>query len=100
VELKNISSGSINLNLVKFSKRNQFTFGNVTLAAGQHILVVENLAEFEAKYGTGLNVAGQYTGLLDNSGERIRLEDALGNAILILNTRTAGVRVPMVTAIH
>jgi hypothetical protein len=82
VELKNISASAINLNLVRFTRGITYTFGDVTLAAGQHILLVENLAAFEAKYETGLNVAGQYTGSLDNSGERIRLEDALGNAIL------------------
>jgi hypothetical protein len=82
VELKNISASPINLNLVKFTKGIQFTFGDVTLAAGQHILVVENIDEFEAKYGTGYPVAGQYTGALDNGGERIRLEDAIGRTIL------------------
>jgi hypothetical protein len=82
IEIKNISTGEVNLNLVKFTQGINYTFGNTTLAAGRYILVVENLAAFQAKYGTGLNVAGQYTGFLDNAGERIRLEDAIGNAIL------------------
>jgi hypothetical protein len=82
IELKNIGSGAINLNLVKFDKGIDFTFGPNTLAAGQYILVVRNKSAFEAKYGTGRYIAGQYTGSLDNSGERIRLLDAVGGTIL------------------
>ena len=46
------------------------------------MVVVKNLAAFEHQYGTGVNIAGQYTGSLENAGERIRLEDALGQTIL------------------
>jgi hypothetical protein len=82
VELKNISSSTINLNLVKFDKGIDFTFGPNTLMAGQHILVVKNQAAFEAKYSTGRYIAGQYAGSLDNAGERICFLDALGATIL------------------
>jgi len=85
IELKNIGSNTINLNLVKFDKGVDFTFGPNTLTAGQHILVVRNKAAFEAKYGTGRYIAGQYDGSLDNAGERIRLLDALGATILDFN---------------
>ena len=82
IELKNISGSALNLNLVKFDKGIDFTFGPNTLTAGQHILVVRNKSAFEAKYGTGRYIAGQYSGSLDNSGERIRLLDAVGTTIL------------------
>jgi len=82
VELKNIGASAINLNLVKFTKGIDFTFGPNTLSAGQSILVVENRTAFEAKYGAGRYIAGEYSGSLDNGGERIRLEDALGGTIL------------------
>ena len=81
IELKNTGAGTINLNLVKFDKGIDFTFGPNTLAAGQHIIVVKNKPAFETKYGTGRYIAGQYTGSLDNSGERIRLLDAAGGTI-------------------
>jgi hypothetical protein len=81
IELKNTSSSTINLNLVKFDKGVDFTFGPNTLATNQHILVVRNKAAFEAKYGTGLYIAGEYSGSLDNGGERIRLLDAVGGTI-------------------
>ncbi|MBM4103733.1 MAG: hypothetical protein FJ263_06715 [Planctomycetes bacterium] len=82
VELKNTGTGTINLNRVKFNKGIDFTFGSNILTADQYILVVKNKNAFEAKYGTGKYIAGQYTGSLDNGGERIRLDDALGNPIL------------------
>jgi hypothetical protein len=86
IELKNIGTSAINLNLVKFTNGVEFTFPNRSLAAGGYVLVVKNQAAFVARYGSGLNsiIAGQYTGSLDNAGERIRLEDAnaIGQVIL------------------
>jgi hypothetical protein len=82
IELKNIGSSAINLNLITFDKGIDFTFGPNTLAAGQHILVVKDTNAFNTKYGTARPVAGQYTGSLDNAGERIRLLDAVGTPIL------------------
>ncbi|MGD0551133.1 MAG: lamin tail domain-containing protein [Sedimentisphaerales bacterium] len=85
IELKNVGSGTINLNLVRFDKGVDFTFGPNTLAAGQYILVVKDQNAFAAKYGTGRYIAGQYAGSLDNGGERIRLLDAVGGTILDFN---------------
>jgi hypothetical protein len=82
IEMKNINASTINLNLVKFDKGIDFTFGPNTLMAGQHILAVKNKNAFEAKYGAGKYIAGEYTGSLDNGGERIRLLDAVGTTIL------------------
>jgi len=81
IELKNIASQTINLNLVSFDRGIDFTFADMELSAGGYILIVKDLAAFESKYGQGLNVAGQYTGSLDNGGERIRLLDAAGQII-------------------
>jgi hypothetical protein len=82
IELKNVGSGTINLNLVKFDKGVDFTFGPNTLMAGQHILVVKDMNAFAGEYGTARYIAGQYTGSLDNGGERLRLLDAVGATIL------------------
>jgi hypothetical protein len=81
IELKSIASQSINLNLVSFDKGIDFTFPDIELPAGVYILVVKDIAAFEARYGQGLNIAGQYSGSLDNGGERIRLLDAAGQVI-------------------
>jgi hypothetical protein len=59
-----------------------FTFGDLTLAPGQTVLVVRDLNAFEAVYGTDLNVAGEYQKNLNNGGDRLELQDALGQTIL------------------
>ncbi|MHC4214682.1 MAG: lamin tail domain-containing protein, partial [Planctomycetota bacterium] len=81
IELKNLGPESINLNLVRFTNGIDFTFPSVTLASGEHVLVVKDQNAFEAKYGTGRNVAGEYSGSLNNGGERIELEDPIGQTI-------------------
>jgi hypothetical protein len=82
VELQNIGPETINLNLVSFTNGIDFTFPNIELAAGQYTVVVQNRSVFEARYGRNINIAGQYSGRLDNAGERITLEDAIGRTIL------------------
>jgi hypothetical protein len=81
IELQNVGTQTINLNLVKFTNGVDFTFGDTSLNVGQYVLIVQNQTAFEAKYGGSLNVAGQYTGQLDNNGEKIEIEDGLGNII-------------------
>ncbi len=86
IELKNIGTGTLNLNLVSFNEGIHLTFPNKSLAPGEHILVVKNETAFEAKYGVGKNIAGEWTGpfggILSNGGERIRVVDAIGRTIL------------------
>ena len=82
IELRNIGSDSINLNLVRFTDGVEFTFGPTELASQQYVLVVRDFDAFQSRYGDGLPVAGTYVGRLSNGGERIRLEDALGGGIL------------------
>jgi hypothetical protein len=82
IELMNIGPQTLNLNLVKFTNGIDFTFPPTELVAGDFVVVVKNPAAFQARYGTGVNIAGQYTGSLENAGERLRLEDALGKMIL------------------
>jgi hypothetical protein len=83
IELKNIGSETINLNLVRFTNGIDFTFPAVELAAGEYVLVVKDQAAFSAQYPEFSGViAGQYSGSLANDGERIRLEDAASQTIL------------------
>jgi hypothetical protein len=81
IELTNIGTQAIGLNQVRFTKGVEFTFDDVVLLPGAYLLVVQDLAAFTARYGQGLPVAGVYTGSLENAGERIRLEDAVGQVI-------------------
>lgn len=83
IELKNIGTATLDLAGVMFTSGIDFTFPNGTeLAAGQFILVVKNVAAFQARYGSGFNIAGIYpTKKLSNSGDTITLVDALGGLI-------------------
>lgn len=86
IELKNTGDEPIeDLSSVSFTDGIEFSFADsavTTLAPGEFVLVVRNMAAFESRYGTFLRdlIAGEYGGALNtkklsNSGERIRLED-------------------------
>lgn len=86
LKLKNTSTSlTLNLNGVRLTNGVCFPFSGsavTTLGPGQTVLVVRDTNAFSLRYGQDLNVAGQYTGALDNAGERLRLEDASGEKIL------------------
>jgi len=82
IEIKNIGTKTINLNLVKFTDGIDFTFPKLEVSPGEFVIVVQDRNAFEARYGSDINVAGEYSGRLNNAGERIRLEDAIGQTIL------------------
>ena len=82
VELKNIGTGPINLSGVRFTKGMDYDFGDLVVPAGGYILLVEDAAGFEAKYGSGLPVVGEYTGNLSNGGDKVRIKDLLDNTLL------------------
>ena len=81
IELTNLGPVAINLNRVALTRGVNFTFDSVELTPGDYVLVVSDLVTFEAEYGQGFPIAGQYTGRLDNGGERIELVDAAGQII-------------------
>jgi len=82
IELTNIGTETINLNLVRFTDGIDFVFSAVELAPGDYTVVVKDVTAFEAGYGQGLlPIAGQYAGSLSNAGERLELQDAAGRTI-------------------
>ena len=91
IELVNIGSESISLeevhlDTIEFEDGEQgvtfdFVDGRVRdLNPGERVLVVENRAAFEARYGTDLPVAGQWIGQLSNAGETLTL--AIGPRVI------------------
>jgi hypothetical protein len=83
VELLNIGAAALDLSGARFTDGIEFTFApGTSLAAGQRIMVVSSTAAFDARYGTGLNRVGPFTGSLDNAGERLRIVDAVGEEVL------------------
>jgi len=85
IELENVGDATIDLTGVEFTDGITFDFtaSDVTeLAPGETVLVVANLDAFEARYGTELNVAGEFgSGALNNGGETIVLVDSAGSTI-------------------
>ena len=89
IELINTSGQTISLDGVQLARTavgNQlegitFTFGLSSLAPGERIVVVSDLAAFTERYGSGINVAGEYAGNLANSGETLHLKAADGSTI-------------------
>jgi hypothetical protein len=86
VELKNIST-TVTLNLAGMRFVNgvefEFTGSAVTsLAPGETTVIVRNLTALASRYGAGRNVAGPFTGALENGGERVQIVDANNEEIL------------------
>ncbi len=81
VEVANRTASRLNLNGVRFTGAMIFTFSNTVLEPGARLVVVENTAAFAAAYGAGPNVAGQWSGALNNSGDTLILLAANGAEI-------------------
>jgi hypothetical protein len=82
IELINIGPSAVNLNLVRFTKGVDFTFGTESLDPNERILIVRNQAEFMLQYPTFTGrIAGEYEGRLNDAGDKVRLRDALNTII-------------------
>ncbi len=81
IELKNIGSVPIDLYQIRLGNAVDFTFPAISLAPESFVLVVEDKPGFEAKYGTDLPVAGQYSGRLGRQSERLTLHDPIDQVI-------------------
>ncbi len=82
--IMNSGAAVADLNGVNFAAGIDFNFseGSIqSLAPGESVIVVRNLAAFESRYGKGHPVAGEYSGRLDDGGETIRLVDGAGGVI-------------------
>lgn len=87
LELMNISNSvTLDLTGVKFVEGVEFDFSGsaiTSLAPGERVLLVRDVAGFEAEYGTGVSgkIAGVYAGALSNGGERLKLVDETNSTI-------------------
>jgi len=86
IELKNIGDETLDLTYVSFIEGVSFDFANsniTSLAPGDFVLVVKNIAAFESRYGAGVSnkIAGEYSGKLANEGEKISLVDIWNGTI-------------------
>ena len=81
LELFNIGSDEIDLSKVELTRdgANGVAFDFATspiqsLHPGERIVVVENIAAFQFRYGTQIPIAGQWAGRLSNRGEQLWLQ--------------------------
>jgi len=82
IELKNIGPDPVNLNLVAFTNGIDFTFADVEVGGGDQVVVVKKKSAFVSAHPEFSGViAGEYAGSLDNGGERVEVQDALGQII-------------------
>ena len=81
VEIRNVSNSAVNLAGVQFTDGVTFTFPVINLQPAENVVVVSDLEGFETRYGTGLPVAGQFAGALNNGGERLSLVTSTGSSI-------------------
>lgn len=83
IELQNIGSATMNLTNATFTNGIDFSFGSAQLMAGQRGVIVKNMAGFQLRYGSGINVIGQFnSGSLSGQGERLTLVDGASEVIL------------------
>jgi hypothetical protein len=98
VELYNPGNATFDLRGVHFADGIVFDFATssiTNLAPGARVLVVQNRAAFEQRYGVGLPIAGEFGGRLSNTGERLAVADADDNIIFEI---TYGTTAPWPTA--
>jgi len=81
VELTNIAAETIQLGKVRFTDGIYATLSGADLASGEYAVVAADAAAFEARYGGGVRVLGEYAGSLANGGEAVTLQEPLGGVI-------------------
>lgn len=82
VELKNTGDTALSLAGVAFDQGIQYSIpAGTALGPGQFLVVASNAAAFEERYGFA--PAGEYTGKLNNTGERLTLSDVTNHAALV-----------------
>ncbi len=83
IELMNAGTAPLDLTGAFFDEGIDFAFATTTVVpAGGRIVLVKNPAAFAERHGAGVTPAGTYTGSLDNSGERLRVIDGVGEEVL------------------
>ena len=83
VELTNIGATPLDITGAALTDGVTFRFPDISLAPGQSVVAVADIAAFRSIYGPQVQVAGAYQGRLSNGGERLRLSDSNLNLVLL-----------------
>ena len=90
IELHNVSTNLVNLAGWSFARGVNFTFPNLAIPAGGHLVVAADTNSFKARYPGVNNVIGNWTGRLANSDENIELVTPLGEQVDQVHYATEG----------
>ena len=83
IEIQNYGQQPVNLTGLQLTNGVQFSFPAEWLEPGEYAVVVKNSQAFRLRYGEEIRVLGQFQdGSLANGGERLQLQDALGQPIV------------------
>ena len=86
LELQNVSATTLNLRGVRIVDGSEFDFTTsavTELGPGEVVVIVEDLRGFASRYDLArILVAGEYSGALDDRGERISIRGSLDEPIL------------------
>jgi hypothetical protein len=83
IEFLNTGTTALDLENVRFSNGIEFTFGQLSLAGGEHLILAKNPVAFALRNPeVSVTVLGPYLGFLNNDGEQVQLVDAEGENIL------------------
>ena len=90
VEIKNISENDIDISGFQFNKGIKYVFPFTTvLKSNSFIVICADTSNFRKFYNFSAN--GQYSGNLNNSGEKLVLKNPLGDTICYVNYNKGGV---------
>ena len=83
IEIRNIGDSVLDLQGASFTQGVTFTFGDVSLAAGEYGVVIKQTNAFRVRYtDANIRVLGEFeSGGLNNGGERIKLDNADGEEL-------------------
>jgi len=81
IELFNRGTAAVDLMGWRFSNAVDYVFPEVTLGAGEYLVVAAHVDTFKAIYPGVANVVGGWDGKLSNSGETVELVDSAGATI-------------------
>jgi len=81
IELFNRGTETVNLSGWRLSNGVNFVFPNVTIGAGEYLMVTADVNWVAVKYRGISNIVGNWDGKLSNSGETIKLVDDSGATV-------------------
>lgn len=81
IEIYNNGTNTVDLTGWRFTDGISFVFPNTLIAPGEYLVVAANINAFTNLYPNVTSPAGNWDGILSNSGEKVELTDAAGNVV-------------------